>query len=323
MIKPVIKAIFHVCGLQLTRLRPPQPPVNALSTLRVGGYAILTQSDEMRRSYETSPEYNKVITRLVLALSAGGRSTAMIDIGANCGDSVALAKSGGPISVLCIEGDPLVCELLRRNVAQFTEVTARKVMLGERVGVVAAEVIKVGWNSTLVTTNVTNPQQIALETLDRVVSDWEALSRLRFIKCDAEGFDVRILLGAENTLAERRPVLLFEYNRDAMELTDEPGFRVFAYLRRLGYARILVYDAAGRFLCASTLKDTSLLCDLHEYADGHNGILYYYDVIVFHSCDEDLALQFIHQERCYRRGSDTPRSEGSEEFGQISSVCSH
>jgi FkbM family methyltransferase len=270
----------------------------------VGCYTVLTDSEALRHAYETSPEVNSVITRLVAALISGSTSAAMIDIGANCGDSVALAKSGGPVSVLCVDGDPTVCELLRRNVAQFAGVTVREVLLGETVGTISAEIIKAGWNSTLVTDNISDPKQISLDTLDRVVSTWEALPRLRFIKCDAEGFDVRILFGARATLTTRRPVLLFEYNRDAMALTGEPGFRVFSYLREVGYSRVLFYDHRGRFLCAATLEDTTLLCDLHDYADGRRGEVCYYDVVAFHASDDSLSVGFIDEERRRRVTTD-------------------
>ena len=117
--KALVRSAFRMCGLQVTRTPAHRDPVVGLSPLRVGCYTVLTDSEALRRAYEISPEVNSVITRLVAALVSDSAPTAMIDIGANCGDSVALAKSGGPVSVLCIEGDPTVCELLRRNVAQF------------------------------------------------------------------------------------------------------------------------------------------------------------------------------------------------------------
>lgn len=302
MIKLFIKSLLRHIGLQVTALPKQARFVNSQQPLQFGPYNINTVSQELRQSYATYPETNRVITRLVSALNAEGNPCAVIDIGANCGDSAALAKCGGATSILCIEGDPKLCEALRANIAQLGDVTVLPTFLGESQGKIAVSVEKAGWNDTLVTTTVTtSTKTINIDTLDHLVNDWHALDRLRLIKCDTEGFDVRILIGGRSTLADRQPVLLFEYNREAMAQSGESGFRVFSFLRELNYRTILFYDAFGRFVCEGSLENVEFLRDLHDYADGKFGKVYYYDVVTFSKTDDSLAQRFLEFERQHRR----------------------
>ena len=90
-----------------------------------------------------------------------------------------------------------------------------------------------------------------------------------------------------------------------MAQTGEPGFRVFSLLQKLGYDRLLFYDAYGRFMCAASLDQVDLLTDLHEYADGKFGKVYYYDIVAFAQSDGDLARRFVESERRHRENITT------------------
>jgi FkbM family methyltransferase len=300
MLKRIVKAVFRKFGLQISKLPRQSESRGDLRPLCFGSYIIHTDNEALINSYSVYPETNRVITRLVAALVSRNTVVSMIDIGANCGDSAVLAKCGGDIPVLCIEGDSRLAELLHSNLADFKGITTRQVFLGENQTEVMVNVEKAGWNNTLVTNDPNATQNIVLETLDSVAGNWSGLSQLKFVKCDTEGYDVRILFGGKSTLASQQPVILFEYNREAMAQTGEEGFRVFQFLRELNYDRLLIYDAFGRFICATTLEYLDLLRDLHEYADGKSGKVYYYDILAFSKKDEELAKSFSDAERCHR-----------------------
>jgi FkbM family methyltransferase len=302
MIEAFIKALFRQFGFQVTRLARQSGFTNSEAPLQFGPYKISTNNEMLRQSYANHPENNRVITRLVSVLHGEGNPCSVIDIGANCGDSAALAKCGGATSILCIEGDPKLRETLHLNVDQLGDVTVRSTFLGESRGKIVASVEKAGWNSTLVTAVITATKQtIDIDTLDNLANDWSALNCLRLIKCDAEGCDVQILFGGRSTLSNRQPVLLFEYNREAMAQIGESGFRIFSFLRGLNYETTLFYDAFGRFLCAGSLEDVEFLRDLHDYADGKSGKVYYYDVVTFSKNDAFLAQRFLELERQHRQ----------------------
>ena len=198
MVKSSVKAIFRRAGFQISRLPDPAPGV-APAALRFGPYTIESSNEALHYSYRAYPETNRVITRIVAALCSDGKRISMIDIGANCGDSAALARCGGPVAILCVEGDPLLCQTLRANLQPFDDIAIRQVFLGEAPGQIEVCMEKSGWNNTLANPAVASGQMVRLDTLDHVVEDWPALRDLGFIKCDTEGFDVRICS------ARRRP----------------------------------------------------------------------------------------------------------------------
>ena len=64
------------------------------------------------------------------------------------------------------------------------------------------------------------------------------ISKIDFIKCDVEGFEFNVLLGAEKTLLKYKPLIfveVFANNKD----------KVFEYLNNLGYAVIKTFDASN------------------------------------------------------------------------------
>lgn len=303
----LINSILGVVGLRLVKAEamlpqpPPEPPQSAV--LQIGNYQILTNSLPMASSYAQHPENNKVISRLINMLSREG-GVSMIDIGANCGDTCAMAKKDCPnLEVLCIEGDDTLFEILTQNAVQFTNTELIKCYLGEKPDRIQVSIDQIGKNNTLSVkdTKGVNFAEVEIKTLDQVVEGWAGLSKLRFIKCDTEGFDIRVLMGGEKLIRSKKPVLLFEYNRQAMDLVGEEGTRIFKCLSDWGYKRIGVYDAYSRFLLSMKLDEKELLQDLEEYIDGKPISVYFYDFVVFSEEHDDLAQNFFQAERCYRR----------------------
>ena len=136
--------------------------------------------------------------------------------------------------------------------------------------------------------------------MDEVAAEWPHLNKLSFLKCDAEGFDIRVLHGAEGLLTKQQPVVLFEYNRNAMDACGEEGLRAFDLLRRLGYERLFFYDAFGRLLLTTSVGETELIRDLDGYLAGTNRSVIYYDILAFHSRHDAMAHQFLETERSLR-----------------------
>jgi len=298
MIKALIRNILRPLGLQLTFI--PTHPI-AGGCLQFGPFRIETDNRELIKSYQYHPLTNTVIARVVAALAAKEPSLAMIDVGANCGDSLAIAKTAFDLPVLCIEPDEHLFGLLEANLHQFKDVTALQQYLGEHTGSEAFTVTKTGWNNTLVQAPDSSATSLTFKTLDEASETWAHRNKTRFLKCDTEGFDVRVLHGAKNLISATNTVILFEYNRDSMSGCGEEGLRVFSFLEQLGYGPVLFYDAYGRFLAASTLSQHELMRDLHDYIEGVLGAVLYFDVVAFSKKDELLARQFIEDERTFRQ----------------------
>lgn len=303
----LINSILGLVGLRLVKseaLKPTPVTIEPSSfALEIGEYSILTNSPILSHVNDTNFEHNKPISRLVNKLSLNG-AISMIDIGANCGDTCAMAKKDCPnLEVLCIEGDDILFEILKQNAEQFTNTELMKCYLGEKPERIQVSIDQVGKNNTLSVKDTNGGQfsEIEIKTLDDVVEGWGALSRLRFLKCDTEGFDIRVLMGAEKLIRGKKPVLLFEYNRQAMDQVGEEGTRIFKRLSEWGYKRIGVYDAYSRFLLSMKLDEKELLQDLEEYIDGKPISVYFYDFVVFSEDDDELAQKFFEAERLYRK----------------------
>lgn len=95
---------------------------------------------------------------------------------------------------------------------------------------------------------------VSVDTLDQVCRD-RSLRPVHFIKCDVEGHELEVFQGAERTLREDRPVLLFE----CADFFHEEGQirRVLPYLRTLGYR--------GHFFYRGELRPVEEFCvELHQ-----------------------------------------------------------
>jgi FkbM family methyltransferase len=75
---------------------------------------------------------------------------------------------------------------------------------------------------------------VALTTIDRMVKALD-LDRLDFIKADIEGWELRLLHGAESTLGRFRPRLLLELDGTALARAGDRLADAFAFLTARGY----------------------------------------------------------------------------------------
>ena len=225
-----------------------------------------------------------------------------IDIGANIGDTAAIIRSRCEAPILCIEGDQMLTDMLSQNVARLGCVKQVHAYLDERREERQVNITKGGWNSTLLPIGSGPSLSIAFTTLDDVIDDVDR-HRIKLIKLDIEGYECRALRGAQRTLLAGHPVVMFEHNRDALTSTGMDGTMIFSELRDHGYRSTLIWDCNGRFLLRTSLDDMASIEDLHDYIaypGKQLGYIYYLDVCVFHSEDEDLAERCLVTERAER-----------------------
>ncbi len=77
---------------------------------------------------------------------------------------------------------------------------------------------------------------VPLVTLDEHIKTLHAPAKL-FIKLDVEGSELPFLRGAQDTLRERRPLILMEINPDSAAAAGYKVADLIAQLRELGYSR--------------------------------------------------------------------------------------
>jgi len=270
-------------------------------TIQVGRYSIQTPSKSpLSVVYGHHPRPLGPLSRLTSLVRKKFFFLAVVDIGANVGDTACIIKTAEEVPILCIEGDEYIFGFLQKNIAQFQDVTARKLFLGEATKEIRASLEKNGWNLTL-KPNETSTQTVNLTSLDDFIFSEPEWQTFKLIKIDAEGFDCSIIRGSTNFLREVHPVIHFEYNREGMNAIGEPGIDTLLLLSGLGYSHLTVHDPWGRFFCSTTLSEKNFIKDLHDYADSIHGRIPYYDITAFHESDSDLAAEFHEIERQERK----------------------
>ena len=87
---------------------------------------------------------------------------------------------------------------------------------------------------------------ISLTTIDELVES-EGLKRLDFIKADIEGWEFRMIVGAEKTLSRFRPSLMVEVNSDALARAGDTPESLFSYLSSIDYCGYILGSDTQRF----------------------------------------------------------------------------
>ena len=303
--KKVVLRVIDMAGFHLVRKR--RAGQSGETEVRVGSFVLqMKKSSLLPEIYAKNPGYSGELGRAAGLYSTKYPDCAMLDIGANYGDSVAVVKSVVDMPVICYEGDPVAYDLLIKNLVQFRAVTAFNCYLGEKDESLSATVEKGGWNSTLVPGHGETSRAIQLRSIDSLAeSGGVEYLKCKIIKIDTEGFDFRIMRGSMKYIEKTKPLIVVEYNRDNMGRINENGIDTLWQLRDLGYDRIVFFDGQARFVISLSLADKSMVQDLHDYADGRQGAIYHYDLCIFHRSDADLAKSFEDSERLRRVRSQT------------------
>lgn len=261
----------------------------------LGNYPLLIPSkNPLAYTYRTQADFSTEITSIAQAVFEKYPNASFIDAGANVGDTLIRLKSVNKnIGIICIEGDAFSFSYLQKNSSQFEKVHLFNCFLGEKEQSLTVVMDKAGWNNTIIP-STTGDRQLQLVTLDNLLSkEISAETDIKFIKIDTEGFDTIILRGATQLLTKHKPVIYFEYNRDNMSKINEDGLTTLLSMANYGYTTALFFDDRGRYMLNTPLTDVALITQLHNYADGKNALIYYYNICLVHGNDKDVADKII------------------------------
>lgn len=150
------------------------------------------------------------------ALTLLGKNTALsvLDIGANVGQSLLLAKSYADFPVICYEPSPFCAKILKKTVKKnsFRKVKIKNMALGSKTGVLRLY----GYsdsdpNASVVPgfrKNTNQSVMVQVTSLDKE-NKKEAFTP-GLIKIDVEGGELEVLLGSRKTLEKYRPIVCVE-----------------------------------------------------------------------------------------------------------------
>jgi len=303
-----INKILKIFGIQIHRAQRTNARAgNKLSDVMIAGYRLKVNNlNPLKTYYDSHPNYNSELKRVAKIIQKKYPQSGIIDIGANIGDTLAIIMSEVKTEFICIEGDRDVFDILKTNSAQFEKVKIINQYLGEFEEEFEAEIAKKGWNSTIKKFDANSKEKVVIKikTLDNLLAKEENINNFKLLKVDTEGYDVKIIRGAQSYLKSVKPVICMEYNRDNMAAIGEDGLSTLFLLEAIGYDKILIYESEGRLILSTSLREKKLIEDLHEYIDGRKSTIYYFDFCIFHECDSELAIDFINSEKMLRRGNE-------------------
>lgn len=266
-------------------------------TLRCGPVDIVLPPDHMLPTYlRQHPRYDRFLPHLARHLEP---SAGVIDVGANCGDTLAAMAVANPaLRYLCIEPDPTFDAYLQRNLQALRgawpelHVQLARALVGLEVKSAALE--GSGGTKHAKPNEGGHPGGIAATTLDALVA-LHRFSPVRLLKSDVDGFDHDVIASAAELLRRDAPLLFFECH--FADAAQRAGYeRLVPLLVQQGYRHWTVFDNFGEVLLARAHPEQ--LPELFEYVDRQQRgrstrTLYYYDVLAATDRDAALAAQAV------------------------------
>lgn len=171
-----------------------------------------------------------------------GRLGVAIDVGAHIGHwSMNLARHFAHVHAFEPVREHIDC--FRMNV-DAKNVTLHPIALGDHLGTVSMKVEhgNTGNSSVLPSDQGGDIDLVTLDSMDEI----RCLRLVDLIKIDTEGFEVQVLLGAEETIKEWRPVICVEQKRDMGAKYGNAPQQAVSLLQSWGYR--VVSDMGGDFL---------------------------------------------------------------------------
>lgn len=252
------------------------------------GFSILLPADHLLPVYQKHhPKYDRFLPHLASFIDT---PATIIDVGANCGDTLAgMVDKNAKARYVCVEPDDTFHTLLLANIARIKsrlpalEVDVAKCLAGKAVTNVSLE--GGGGSKHAVIGSGTQSSR----PLDDIVASLP-VPPVRLLKSDVDGFDYDVLDSAAGILATQQPLVFFESQCD--HDYQLAGFKkTVAWMDGLGYTDWTVFDNFGAVVLRT--GDVGQLYQLWDYVwqqkeKTTTRTIYYFDVLA--AVPKDRAL---------------------------------
>jgi FkbM family methyltransferase len=236
------------------------------------------------------PLYDRFLPVLASQLEPG---SLVIDVGANCGDTlVGMFEANPGLHYLCVEPHPKFFEYLESNVARIRAaggrpfVATRQALIG--VDMKSADLAGVGGTRHAVARDDGGGMKSV--TLDALLEDAQG-RQPRLIKSDVDGFDYDVIQSAQGALRRCQPLLFFECQVDT--LAQKEGFEgLLANLTDIGYTDWAAFDNFGNLVLRTA--EVQVLRQLLDYIwrqtqRQSTRTIYYLDILASRRADAALV----------------------------------
>jgi len=201
---------------------------------------------------------------------------AFVDVGANIG-VYTTRYAQAFANTLAIEPNPATFHILQANIAlgRISNVIPLLMGCSDHVGTGQLNVAvggMLGWSRLGSDADWDKyPIEVTLDTLDNLVIRAGLSERVALLKIDVEGHEPQVLRGASKTLAEHRPIVLYE------TLSNESARASAELLRAAGYNHFVTFSrpltlagtvhglpVTAHTIEPSAIEHESLVCAIHE-----------------------------------------------------------
>lgn len=197
--------------------------------------AILPKDTHISKWVKESGRLDHDQNMLPLVLSYIKQGAIVIDAGAYIGDhTIAYAKAAGiDGNVFAFEPNPAAFECLEYNLKNMPNTTCFKQGLGSSITRKGLSVVV----DNIGMTHLSKGDDVSITTIDSL-----ELFGVDFIKIDCEGYEVDILMGAQETIKKFQPLLLIEINKHTLKREGKSEKDIFKLLDVLGYKYRNIYS---------------------------------------------------------------------------------
>lgn len=261
------------------------------------------------------PQHNRPLGLAIEAItrhSAGDHRLAVIDVGANIGDTIAILEERCPgiCLYLCLEADRRLADLCRLNHSDNTRVIIKQCFIGEEEGTAVRLQDDGRANPSTKLASIESTSEATsidrLVRLDSAAKEFvETNGCLSLIKIDTEGYDFSVLRSGPNLLKRYRPAIYFEWFPRLLIGLNEKVWSGFEYLATFGYRHFVFFTNKGDYYCKISDPDRLFLRSLSSVSLS-NPSLGYFDV--FATADLSVCDELVHANIAVMDGCECARS---------------
>ncbi|HEY1722540.1 MAG TPA: aldo/keto reductase [Magnetospirillaceae bacterium] len=222
----------------------------------------------------------------------------VIDVGANCGDTLAsMYSTNKGVKFICIEADPRFFAFLKHNVERLLIQDPAATVWGIRalVGKSIKDASLQTNGSTSWVAEGAGGAKSPTQTIDAILAGAGRHVDVNLLKVDVDGFDYDVIESATELLERQGPALFFE--TDVHFPYQRAGYlRLLNRLTEYGYTNWAVFDNFGEVILQthSVSQVKQLLEYIWRQSDGRTRrTIYYFDILAYKPKDEifyDIVL---------------------------------